>query len=450
MVVVGAGLGGLTAAYLLQRAGREVVVLEATEYAGGAMRSGYEAGFRYEYGPNTVLDKEPATRALVDQLGLRERVVRAGPEAKERLLFTRGRLRPIPLGPGILTSDLLSLKARARLLAEIAVPPPRNADESIFEFGVRHLGEEATRLLIDPMVTGIFAGDLERLSLESCFPRMRALENEHRSIVLGAVTAIRRAQREGRPPPMGAGLMSFRHGLGELPQALAAALGDRLRLRTPVAGVAASGDHAVVELQSGEQLEAERVVVATPAHAAAELFASSAPRASELLREVPYAAVAIVHLGYPLSQIRGGLGSFGFLVPEVEKLPILGCIYASTLFPDRAPEGHALFTVIVGGARHPERTRLPEPELVSIAARELERLVGIEGGPSFSKVLVWPMAIPQYEVGTARREREIRAALAELPVELAGNCWGGVGVNDVIRNATSLARSLQERAAPAT
>ncbi len=449
VVVVGAGLGGLTVAWHLQRAGLDVVVFESAAHAGGAMRTGAEGGFRYEHGPNTVLDKEPATHALLDQLGLRAHMVRSGPEARVRYLWTRGRLRAIPLGPGLLTSDLLSVKARARLLAEVAVPPPRAEDESIYEFGVRHLGEEATRLLIDPMVTGIFAGDIERLSLESCFPNMRRLEKEHRSIVLGAIAAWRRAQRENRPPPMGHALFSFRDGLGELPNALATALGERVRLGTPVAGIATSGGDAVVTLQSGEQLEAERVVVATPAPAAADLFASFAPRASELLRDFPYAAVAVVHLGYPRASISGDVAAFGFLAPEAERLPILGCIFTSTLFPDRAPPGHALFTVMVGGARHPERTRLVEPELIALAAREVERVLGISSRPVFAKALVWPRAIPQYEVGTLRRERAIREALAELPVELAGNCWGGVGVNDVIRTAGEVARSIIGKASAA-
>ncbi|MFN7133956.1 MAG: protoporphyrinogen oxidase, partial [Myxococcales bacterium] len=196
----------------------------------------------------------------------------------------------------------------------------------------------------------------------------------------------------------------------------------------------------------GEQLDADRVILATPAYAAAELLQASAPRASELMRDIPYAPLAVVHLGFPNAQIKGDTSAFGFLAPDVEGLPVLGCIYASTLFPGRAPAGHTLFTVMIGGAKHPERTRLGERELIALATRELSRLLAISGAPSFTRAVVWPRAIPQYVVGTERRTREIREALRPHPVELAGNCWGGIGVLDVVRNATALVKRLLEPA----
>jgi len=443
IAVIGGGISGLALAHRLRSRGKDAVLLEAGPRLGGNIQSRQRDGFLTETGPNGFLDKEPATRELAASVGVEERIRAADPAAKRRYLYTGGRLRAAPGSPpAFLKSDILPLGARLRVIAELFTSRgPEGTDESLGAFGRRHLGDTATRVLLDAVQTGIYAGDVERLSVGATFPLLTTLEREHRSLILGAIR-MRKAQQKalpaGAPPKLTGALSTFEGGLQTLVNGLAGALGPAARTGARVEGLIASqGGWRVSVLEHGRQAElpASHVVVATPAHVAAGLLRPLDEKLSALLEGIAYAPIAVVHLGYAPGSTPPPDG-FGFLVPSREKRRLLGAIHASTVFPFRAPGGRVLYTCMVGGARQPELVGLDEEALITLARDELRALVGVTASPAFTEVIRWPRGIPQYNVGHLERVSSIDAALTRLPrLHLAGNAYKGIGINDCIRNA---------------
>lgn len=440
VAIVGGGISGLALAERLAAAGVEPLVLEAEDRVGGKIATREKDGFLLETGPNGFLDQAPATRELVERLGTP--LLPAEPVAQKRWVHLRGKLREVPGRPGaLLRSDILPAGAKARLALEpLLATRARADDESIADFGRRHLGARATRDLLSAMVVGIFAGDAETLSLPACFPRMAALEREHRSLVL----AMKRL-RAGGPAPTGR-LTSAEGGLGALVGALRERLGDAVRRGVRVERIErrGAGVRLLTDGAAGQQeIEADAVAITAPADVAAMLLGPFDARVAELAAEVPYAPMAVVHLAWPKERIAHPLDGFGFLNPPHEGRPILGALFVSSIFPWRAPPGQALFTVMIGGAVSPERVRLSESELVGLAVAELSGIVGAHGSPTLAEVVRWERAIPQYEVGHLARRREIDGRMASVErIHLGGNAWSGVGINDCIAAAGPLAERI--------
>ena len=446
VAVIGAGVSGLAAALALERRGISARVLEATDRVGGSVRTGRAQGYQFEHGPYALFDNAPELTALIAQLGLGPRLQQSSRASGTRYLALHGELHAIPAGPKILSGSLLSLGARMRLLMEVVGSRPKSPDETVLEFGRRHVGEEATRLLLEPFASLLYAGDVSRLSAQSCFPALLALEKRYGSLVRGIVEEYRQGKRAGAWLPVGGNLLSFPDGLEELPRAMAAALSEPVRLRSPAARIWPLADGVRLELASGEELSAAAVVLATPATAAADLLVEAAPGASALLRAVPYTPLAEVHLGFAQAEVSGGLAAFGFLVPASERMPLLGCIFTSSLFPSRAPAGHCLLSVILGGARSSSLAQQGGDALASIAASAVRRLLGVHKEPCFVHPVVWPQAMPQYEVGTARRNESLQEELAQAgPLFFAGNACEGAFLGDAARRGEQIAEAVQAR-----
>lgn len=437
--VVGAGLAGLTVAHALKQRGDEVVVLESAARAGGVIHAERRAGFLLESGPNSFTDRAGPFRDLVEALNLRDAVVVADPAAKHRYLLHRGRPVAVPTRPPeLLQSSLLSRAGKLRALAEpLLARRASGADESVEEFGRRHFGPEATTRFLDALQTGIYAGRSDELSVQSCFPQLVALERASRSLLLGM-----RAQRQasGAAPP--APVCSFREGMGQLVDALALQLEGSVRLGRTVKSIARQAGGFVVTTGDGE-LRADRVVVATHPRTAAPLLAPLDAVLGQALQAIPHAPMVVAHLGLPRERVNHPLDGFGFLVPAAENRRVLGCVFSSSLFPGRAPEGMVLLTVLLGGRRHPELVDMEERALVALVRDEMRALLEVNAMPELVNVVRHPLGIPQYVVGHGARLETLDARLAAVPgLHLCGWGYRGVGVLDVVAGAMALAEQL--------
>jgi oxygen-dependent protoporphyrinogen oxidase len=458
VLVIGGGISGLAAAYYLVRdgGGLEVRLLEAGSRFGGTLGSEAAGGFIFERGPNGFLDNVPETLELARELGLDGDLLSSSEVMKKRYLLKEGRLLPLPARPlELLRSPLLSLRGRLRVLAEPFQPRAAPGEEdSVASFGRRRLGAEATATFLDPLVTGIHAGDVERLSLPSAFPRLARLEKEHGSL-FRALWRLRRERRReakrGAPPADGGGgpsgpggsLRSFRGGLEQLVTALREKLGDRLALDAPVEDLRREGGAFQATCRGGESVRADLAVVALPAPRAASLFASSRPGLAQALEAIPYAPVAVVCLGYRREQVAHSLDGFGFLAPRHQRCRTLGMIWTSSIFPEHAPPGTVSLRALVGGARDPAVVDASAEELVALVGRETAPLLGISGEPLAVRVFRYAQGIPQYNVGHARRLERIEAQRRALPgLFLTGNAYRGVGINDCVREARRLSAEL--------
>ncbi len=432
--VAGGGISGLTLSHHLMVAGHDVTCFEPSERPGGVMRTERRSGFLCEVGPQGILDGSPETRALIDDLGLVDEIVRPAPSARRRLVFVRGRLRTVPQDPlSLLSSDLLSASGKLRLLREPFVKPRTDGeDESLLDFGVRRLGAEAARHLVAPAAIGVFAGDAANLSLRSTFPRLAALEARHGSLLKG----LRAARREGSAPGR---MFSFREGLEQLPRALARRLGPRL-VRTEISSIA----HDTTGWQvNNTGARAAALVLATSPPVTAALLDGPEPEAAALLRQVHLAPVVVLWLGFARAQIGMNLDAYGFLVARGEGPALLGCQFESSVFPGRAPAGGALLRVMLGGAFEPDIIRLGDDALIERTCHELQMIAGLEARPDFTGVWRHPAAIPQYQVGHERRALDIEAAVGRHPgLHVIGTALRGVGANDCIRNAVALAKTF--------
>ncbi len=454
VAIVGGGITGLaTAAWLeLDHGLDDTLVLEAAPAAGGKVRTGLEAGYTLEWGPQGFLDNAPDTLELAAAAGLAGELVKADGAAADRFILRAGRLRRVATSPpAFMASDILPLAGRLRLLGEPFARRRPDHDETVFDFASRRIGRRAAEVLVDAMVTGVFAGDSRKLSLAATFPKMAAMEAEHGSLTRALLAKRREAKRSGRraggPAGPGGTLTTFAGGMERLPASLAARLGGRLALERPVESLRRDGRGFVLATPAGE-LRAEAVLLALEAPGAARLLAPLAPDAVAPLTAIPTAPIAVVMLGYrdPAAFGRPVRG-FGFLVPRGEAPGLLGTLYCHDIFPGQAPAGGLFLRVMVGGARAPEAAGLPDEALLARVRAGLARVLGADPEPDRLWIVRWERGISQYEVGHLARVAAAETAAAAAGLELAGSPYRGVSVNDCIRQARAAARRLASRLA---
>jgi oxygen-dependent protoporphyrinogen oxidase len=448
VLIVGGGAAGLAAALELTKGGREVLLLEKASRPGGVIHSRWVAGHLFEEGPSTVLASGEHILPLVRELGLDRELVLSRPEAKRRYIWRHGRLHPAPLGPGaLLTTRLLSVRGKLRALWEPFVRAPElPRDETLRTFLERRLGREAVDALVDPFVTGVFAGNPDQLGSDA-FARLADLERDHGSLFRGML----KQPRQGKPGrPAVSGLVSFAEGLQRLPQAIASGLGDQLRTGVEVASLGRTGNRWQVETADGSTWRAPALVLATPAWAAAALLQPIAAEAARILAAIPHPEVVAIGLGHLRHQVAHPLDGFGILCASDSPLPngvgpILGVLFPSSIFPGRAPEGAVSFSVMLGGTRDPEAASLDDSALVRRACQAVGALCGAEGEPTAVWVARHPRSIPQYTPGHRRRIEEVRKLLGGLPgLRLAGNYLDGPGLDPTVGSGLRAARSLLE------
>ena len=447
VAIIGAGLTGLTAAFRLQQRGVPATVYELSDRVGGVVQSWREAGYLAEHGPNTLLETSPKITDLIRAVGLQGRCLDSDPRAANRYVV-RGH-RPVAL-PGTVfqfhTTRLFSLSAKFRLLREPFIGRG-TGEESVGAFVRRRLGREFLDYAIDPLVSGIYAGDPMRLSVQHAFPRVYHLEQKYGSLIRGQVFGAGERRRRAEVSKATARKLSFDHGLQVLPDALHGQLRDAVQLGAPVSGITRRNDGwDVVCGPAGASRIARHsaVLFAGSAYQLAGLRLDTRPGVDlSLFGEIRHPAVASVVLGFRRNDVRHPLDGFGMLVPKVEGLNILGTLFNSSLFPHRAPEGHVTLTVYLGGARHPELALEPADRLVALALQDLGLLLGISGAPTFRHVAVYPRAIPQYELGYARFKTALDRVEAAVPgFFLAGNYRQGPSLSDSILSGDEAAEKI--------
>ncbi|MCL4475562.1 MAG: protoporphyrinogen oxidase [Nitrospirae bacterium] len=447
IVIVGGGISGLSLAYLLRKANPslDIAVLEAGERLGGKIWTDRADGFLCEGGVNGFLNNKPRTLELAADLSLKP--IKSNDAARKRFIFSCGKLHPLPESPpAFFRSNLLSVWGRLRIMYEMFAPRGTKADESLAEFGRRRLGREAFEKLIDPMASGIYAGDPEALSLKSCFPRINQLETEYGSLIRALIRLQIKAKKEGRTGPgpgPGGVLTSFFDGMETFILALRDSLGERVMPRSKVTSLVKNGGHYTVHLQDGSSMESDCVVMASPAHATAGILRDFDHSLSRTLSEIPYPPVSVVCVGYKKEKIGRSLDGFGFLVPFREGRRILGTLWDSSIFPNRAPEGYVLLRSMLGGARASQAAMQDENRLIGTVTAELGDIMGIRVQPDFARVYVHEKAIPQYTIGHQGRLETLERLLARYKgLSLAGNSYRGISVNDCIENSYRLAGEL--------
>lgn len=441
-LVVGGGISGLVCAYALQKSGIEVLLVEASPRPGGVINSVQRDGFLLELGPQSFAGTSQL-RALCADLGIADQLLEAAPRAP-RYVLVDGKLQAVPMSPpAFILSSLINGATKWALVRDIfgkSVPP--EADESVAAFVRRKFSEQLLDRLVGPFVSGVYAGDPDKLSIRSSFPMLHEAEKSAGSIVRG----IMRLAKKKKGPRERATLNTFRDGNETLVRALDEKLGSAVLTQTSAAQIYRQNDgsfHVSLEGGNAESVSAKSVIFATPTNITGKLLAPLDSSFESLLSSVEYAAVAVVSLGYRKGNVGHNLNGFGFLVPRSSNLRVLGTVWNSSLFPGRAPDGQALLTSFVGGATDPSAAKLSPSQLTDLVHREITPVLSIQGEPAFSNVTIWPHALPQYNLGHGGRLASITENLSRFSgIFLAGNYLRGPAIGSCVEQAFAVAQEV--------
>jgi oxygen-dependent protoporphyrinogen oxidase len=447
-LVVGGGISGLVCAYALRKSGVDAQLVEASPRPGGLINSVTRDGFLLELGPQSFSGTS-ALRELCVDLGISNELLQA-PSHAPRYVLIDGKLQPAPLSaPAFFTSSVINGATKWALLRDIfgkSIPP--NADESVANFVRRKFSPQLLDRLVGPFVSGVYAGDPERLSLRSAFPQLYEAEKSAGSIVRGMMR-LPKSKKDPRERPT---LQTFREGNETLVRALATKLGPALLTETRVAEISRQSDGSFdlrLENSSGtESVSTKSLILATPTDVNASLLSQLDPTFEAPLSAIEYAAVAVASLGYRQQDVGHSLSGFGFLVPRSAGLRVLGCVWNSSLFPSRAPDSHALLTCFVGGTTDAAATRLKPEEVASLVHREISPVLSIGSEPIFSNVTIWPRALPQYNLGHADRLAGAAKVCSRFPgLWLTGNYLRGPAIGSCVDQSLAVAEEVRTKLA---
>lgn len=440
IAIIGAGITGLSVAWQAKELGVEIDLFESKQKGGGVIQTESNEDWRYELGPNTLLLKDPEVLELIESVGLSSRLEIANTEASKRFIVRGGDLQALPQSfKDFLKTPLFSGKAKVRLMRE---PFIRKSDSetSIADFFENRFGKEILDYAVNPFIAGIHAGKPENLSVKHAFPALYELEQSSGSVILGG---LRKVFKRNGTKKVKRQLISFESGLQELPEKLMSQISNIHFDHTLEGSEKREDGWHIYTNNNGKYGPYSDLVVTIPLHKWDEEKLPLTKPAAKKLQNVTYPPLSMMVLGYKKEDIKHPLDGFGFLVPEVENRSILGALFTSTLFKNRAPKGHHLLTVFTGGARQPETARMESDELLKLVEKDLKDLIGLRGSPVFKEHIYWPKSIPQYETGYG----EIYSVFDELEADnpglhLAGNFRHGISVPDCIKNGLKLGKTL--------
>lgn len=437
--IIGAGISGLALAWQIKRTGGDFTIIEESNRVGGAMSSFRHGDYLAEDGPNSILLNSAEIESFLYSIpGLKERIVEAAPEANKRFVVRNGKPHTVPMGPfSAITTPLWSLSSKLRVLKEPFIKKSEsNIEESVADFARRRLGDELYKYAINPLVGGIYAGDPEKLSLRYGFPKLYKIEQTHGSLIRGAIAKMREAKRDSLPK-VRKRIISFKDGMGELPNKLLAALSAHIQIAASIQSIRKIDQKWEVCWNDQKPETFDQVILTVPAHKIQRLpFAPEITSQFSFLETIYYPPISVLTLAYKRKDVSHPLDGFGALVPECEGHSILGTLFPSSLFSQRAPKDEVLLTVFVGGERQSELASEDTKALKTIVYQELKNLLGIQGESTFCYHKYWKQAIPQYKLGYGNLLQKIEAFEKQhTGLHLAGNYRTGISVTYCIEAA---------------
>ncbi len=448
IVILGAGISGLTTAYLLNKKGYDITVLEKKDEVGGTMESVFENGYLFDRGPNSGLETTPLISQLVEELGLQNEIVYANKIGNKRYILRDNQLHAMPMSPpAFIKTKLFSTGAKLRLFAEPIIGKSDDGYyQSIADFVKRRLGKEFLDYAINPFVAGVYAGNPEELSVKSAFPKLYALEEKYGGLIVGSFKSMKERRKRAEKSKQSAQMFSFLNGMQVLPKAIAKNLGKKVIKSAEVKSISKEiSGYKISYSKNGkdEDLMCDVLLSAIPAYYASELFKSIDENLSKHLEQIYYPPVLVLLLAYEKTAIKQPLDGFGFLIPAKEKKSFLGAIWSSILFPNRSDESKAMFTIFVGGARNPEIGNIDKEILFRKVRNEFEEIMGISSEPIFTSYRYWSKSIPQYNIGYIEHEKYFEEFEKRNPgIIIGGNYRGGISVGDCIKNAELVSQRI--------
>lgn len=450
IVVIGAGISGLAAAYLLKQKGYDVTVLEKKSEVGGSLETSYENGFLFDRGSTSALETTPLIAKFVEELNLHDQLVYTNKEANKRYILRNNTLLALPMSPSaLLKSKLFSPQAKLRLFAEPFISRSKDGYyQSVAEFITKRLGREFLDYAINPLAAEVYAGNPESLSVKSAFPNLYALEEKYGGLIIGTFKSIKERKQLAEKSKQSAKMFSFRDGMIVLPKALAKYLGTNLMLQAEVKKIEKQDNGYSLSITHKDEdisISVDTIISTVPAFNAADLLCNFDEELKKHLLDIYYPPVLVQYLAYKKEDVKQPLDGFGFLIPSKEKKSFLGSIWSSVIFPNRSSEDTTSFTLFIGGARDPEIFSLDKELLFMKIRGEFETLMKISGEPVFSSYKFWSKAIPQYNIGYIEHENYFDTFEKKFPgIILSGNYRGGISVGDCIKNSELVAEKAIE------
>ncbi|BAI80817.1 protoporphyrinogen oxidase [Deferribacter desulfuricans SSM1] len=448
IAIIGGGISGISTAFWLEYFAKErlksidITIFEKNKRLGGTINTFYKDNFIIESGPNGFLDSKPYTVETFEKAGLGDNLIRSNELAKKRYIMRGGVLHKLPEKPNeFFSSKLLSFKGKLRVISELFIPAKKDEyDETIEEFAYRRLGKEAADYLISPMVSGVFAGDPSKLSLKSCFPVIYNLEKEYGGLFKAM---FKKKGKKSGPAGPGGNLTSYKGGLIKGINALTEQLSNtKIYLGEEVTGLdKTNGSFKVKTTNSCDNYDI--VIITSPAYVAAEFIKGLSVELSDKLLKLNYAPMYVIGFGFKEEDVLDPLDGFGFLVPHNENRKILGALFTSSIFPERAPKGYKLIRVMIGGDKNRWVLNCSEDELRDIAFNEIKDILGVKGNSVVEKSFYWERAIPQYYQGHEKLVEDIESICMDINnIYIGGNLLYGIGINDCTKRSIDIARGV--------
>jgi oxygen-dependent protoporphyrinogen oxidase len=456
VAIIGGGISGLSTAYYLAKAGIPSTLIEARPRLGGVIQTEHVQGCVIEAGPDSFLSMKPAAMELVRDLGLADDVIGSNDHLRITYVWKAGRLVPLPDGLQLMvptklipliSTRLLSWTTKIRMGMELFHPPGRHPrDQSVADFVTSHYGAEAVDYLAEPLLSGIYGGSPNALSISSVLPRFVELEAKYGSLTKGVLAELKANKAQAKRLPL---FRTLKNGLGQIVSTLTARIaGHATILHRRAEAVERTGGGFRIRLDDGS-LECAQLIMACEAHSAATLAGALDPRLASLLGAVPYSSSMTVALGFPDTAFPKPLNGFGFLVPKRERRRLVACTWVGTKFSHRVPPGTTLLRCFLGGMDDAAILSESDDAIVETVVNELHDIVGFRAPPAFSRIFRWPRSMAQYTVGHPARLAEIEARAAAIPgFHLAGNAYTGIGIPDCIRMGKHAAETVSKALCP--